>query len=83
MPLTCVHLYTCVGNSNTGKWIRRKCATMEAALTTFYLLQKKVLVKGMGIKRFTLILQRLTSRIENKTGRKMGDRNGYVEAGKK
>lgn len=83
MPLTCVHLYTCVGNSNTGKWIRRKCATMEAALTTFYLLQKKVLVKGMGIKRFTLILQRLTSTIENKTGRKMGDRNGYVEAGKK
>lgn len=56
---------------------------MEATSTAFYLLQKKVLVKGMGVKRFTLILQRLTSRIENKTGRKVEDRNGYVEAGKK
>lgn len=56
---------------------------MEGMLITFYLVQKKVLVKGMGIKRFTLILQRLTSRIENKTDRKMGGRNGYIEAGKK
>jgi hypothetical protein len=47
-------------------------AISPATFTTFYLLQMEAAIKGMGIERFTLILQMLTSRIEIKLAGKWG-----------